>query len=112
MAALVALVAAGGLVAFFGSIAPYQRELALSGLASSVVWLAASVIGACGTIAALMLTTVGLLEHLEIQRLPHGFSFTCVSLSRRQSCDRAGRGDTLDHRLSNLEWWRYVGKGK
>ena len=44
-------------------------------LTNAVFWLAASMIGACGTIAALMLTTVGLLEHLETERLTPRFLF-------------------------------------
>jgi hypothetical protein len=75
IAAILALLLAGGLVILFGSISPLQRDRALVGLADSVVWLAASVIGACGTIAALMLTTVGLMEHLETQRLTPRFLF-------------------------------------
>jgi hypothetical protein len=74
-AAVVALLLAAGLIALFGTIAPYQRDRALTGLSGSVVWLAASVIGSCGTIAALMLTTVGLLEFLETQRLTPRFLF-------------------------------------
>jgi hypothetical protein len=75
IAAILALLLAAGLVIFFGSISPLQRDRALTGLVSSVVWLAASVIGSCSTIAALMLTTVGLMEHLETQRLTPRFLF-------------------------------------
>ena len=75
VAALLALLLGGGLIALFDTISPYQRDRALTALSGSVVWLAASVIGACGTIAALMLTTVGLLEHLDTQRLTPRFLF-------------------------------------
>jgi hypothetical protein len=75
VAAVVALLLAGGLIGLFGSIASYQRDNVFAGLAGSVVWLAASVIGACGTIAALMLTTVGLIEYLDTRRLTPRFLF-------------------------------------
>jgi hypothetical protein len=74
-AAAVALLVAGGLLAVFGGVSPYARPDVLAGLTESVFWLAAALIGACGTIAALMLTTVGLLEHLETRRLTGRFLF-------------------------------------
>jgi hypothetical protein len=74
-AALVALLLGGGLLAAFGGVSPYARPSVLSGLTETVFWLAASIIGVCGTIAALMLTTVGLLEHLETDRLTPRFLF-------------------------------------
>jgi hypothetical protein len=74
-AALVALIVGGGLIAAFGGVSSYDRRDVLSDLINTVYWLAASTIGACGTIAALMLTTVGLLEHLETQRLTGRFLF-------------------------------------
>jgi len=74
-AAAVALLLAGGLLATFARVSPYARPVALAGLAESITWLAAALIGACGTIAALMLTTVGLLEHLETRRLTGRFLF-------------------------------------
>ena len=75
LAATFALILAGGLIAVFGDVAPYERRVVLAGLTDTVYWLAASTIGACGTIAALMLTTVGLLEHLETRRLTAHFLF-------------------------------------
>jgi hypothetical protein len=74
-AAVVALLLAGGLLATFGRVSPYAKPVALDHLTESVFWLAAALIGACGTIAALMLTTVGLLEHLETRRLTTRFLF-------------------------------------
>jgi hypothetical protein len=74
-AAAVALVLAGGLLAAFEGVSPYARSVVLARLTTSVFWLAAALIGACGTIAALMLTTVGLLEHLETRRLTGRFLF-------------------------------------
>ncbi len=74
-AAAVALTLAGGLLAVFDGVSPYARPVVLAGLTESVFWLAAALIGACGTIAALMLTTVGLLEHLETRRLTGRFLF-------------------------------------
>jgi hypothetical protein len=75
VAALLALLLAGGLLAAFGRVSPYERPEVLARLSEAVFWLAASTIGACGTIAALMLTTVGLLEHLETERLTPRFLF-------------------------------------
>jgi hypothetical protein len=61
VAAALALAAGGGLIAAFVVLLPYARPVALAGLTDTVFWHAGSTIGACGTIAALMLTTVGLL---------------------------------------------------
>jgi hypothetical protein len=74
-AALLALMVGGGLIAAFGGVSPYARPDVLANLSSTVYWLAASTIGACSTIAALMLTTVGLMEHLDTQRLTGRFLF-------------------------------------
>jgi hypothetical protein len=74
-AAILALLLAGGLLAIFGGVSPYARPVVLAGLSESVFWLAAALIGACGTISALMLTTVGLMEHLETRRLTARFLF-------------------------------------
>jgi hypothetical protein len=74
-AAALALLVAGGLLAAFGGVSPYARPEVLAELTESVFWLAAALIGACGTIAALMLTTIGLLEHLETHRLTARFLF-------------------------------------
>jgi hypothetical protein len=75
VAGVLALVLGGGLIAVFDGISPYERTVGLEGLTSTVLWLAASLIGSCSTIAALMLTTVGLLEHLETDRLTPRFLF-------------------------------------
>jgi hypothetical protein len=75
IAGVLALLLGGGLIAIFDGISPYERTVALDGLTSTVLWLAASLIGSCSTIAALMLTTVGLLEHLETDRLTPRFLF-------------------------------------
>jgi hypothetical protein len=75
IAGALALMLGGGLIAVFDGISPYERTVALAGLTSTVLWLAASLIGSCSTIAALMLTTVGLLEHLETDRLTPRFLF-------------------------------------
>ena len=75
IAAVLALLLGGGLLAVFGRVSPYDRPEVLDSLTNAVFWLAASMIGACGTIAALMLTTVGLLEHLETERLTPRFLF-------------------------------------
>src|SRR5262245_34329556 len=57
------------LIAGFGSVSPFERPVALASLTGSVYWICAAIIGACGTIAALMLTTVSLLERLETRRM-------------------------------------------
>jgi hypothetical protein len=71
----IALLLGGGLLIVFGRVSTYERPEVLDSLSNTVFWLAASMIGACGTIAALMLTTVGLMEHLETQRLTPRFLF-------------------------------------
>src|SRR4051812_3814563 len=74
-AAVLALVLGGGLLVVFGGVSAHDRPMVLQGLTNSVYWLASSIIGACGTIAALVLTTVGLLERLETRRLSPRFLF-------------------------------------
>jgi MFS family permease len=70
---LVAAVLSAGAVALlivaFDSVSAFERPIALASLTSSVLWISAAFIGACGTIAALMLTTVSLLERLETRRM-------------------------------------------
>ena len=75
IAAVVALLLGGGLLVVFGRVSPYERPEVLRSLTTTAFWLAASMIGACSTIAALMLTTVGLMEHLETERLTPRFIF-------------------------------------
>ena len=74
-AAVLALILGGGLLVVFDGVAAYDRPMVLKGLVNSVFWLASSMIGACGTIAALVLTTVGLLERLETRQLSPRFLF-------------------------------------
>jgi MFS family permease len=57
------------LIVAFDSVSAFERPVALASLASSILWIAAALIGSCATIAALMLTTVSLLEHLETKRM-------------------------------------------
>ena len=57
------------LIAGFASVSPFERPVALASLTDSVYWICAAVIGSCGTIAALMLTTVSLLGRLETRRV-------------------------------------------
>jgi MFS family permease len=70
---LIAAVLSTGVVALlivaFESVSPFERPVALASLSSSVLWIAAALIGAGSTIAALMLTTVSLLERLETERM-------------------------------------------
>ena len=68
-----AVVAAGVVVlllAAFGSVSPYERPVVLASLSGSVVWIAAALIGAASTVAALTLATVSLLDRLETRRMP------------------------------------------
>ena len=58
------------LIVGFDNVSAYERPVALASLTTSILWIAAALIGACGTIAALMLTAVSLLERLEMRRLP------------------------------------------
>jgi hypothetical protein len=58
------------LIVAFESVSAFERPVALANLTSSVYWIAAALIGSCGTIAALMLTTISLLERLETRRMP------------------------------------------
>src|SRR5215211_4852534 len=70
---LVAAVLSAGAVVIllvaFESVSAYERPVALASLSGSVLWIAAALIGSCSTIAALMLTTVSLLERLETRRM-------------------------------------------
>jgi hypothetical protein len=58
------------LIVAFDSVSAFERPVALANLTTSVLWIAAALIGACGTIAALMLTTVSLLDRLETRQMP------------------------------------------
>ena len=58
------------LIVAFDSVSAFERPVALASLTTSILWIAAALIGACGTIAALMLTAVSLLDRLETRRLP------------------------------------------
>jgi hypothetical protein len=75
LAAVVALFLGGGLLVVFGCVSPYERPEVLASLTNTVFWLAASMIRACCTVPTLMLTTVGLLEHLETKLLTPRFLF-------------------------------------
>jgi MFS family permease len=57
------------LIVAFDSVSAFERPVALASLASSILWIAAALIGSCATIAALMLATVSLLERLETKRM-------------------------------------------
>jgi len=74
-AACLSLVLVIALVALFDGVSTNARPAVLGGLSNTVFWLAASVIGSCGTVAALMLTALGLLEHLETRRMTGRFLF-------------------------------------
>jgi MFS family permease len=69
IAAVLSAGAVALLIVAFESVSAFERPIALASLTSSVLWIAAALLGACGTIAALMLTTVSLLERLETRRM-------------------------------------------
>lgn len=75
VAAGLAVGAALLLLAGFASVSPTERPVALESLTNSIVWIAAALIGACSTIAALMLTTLSLMEQLETRRMGPSFVF-------------------------------------
>jgi hypothetical protein len=68
-AALLSAGAVAILIIAFESVSAFERPVALASLSGSVLWIAAAIIGSCSTIAALMLTTVSLLERLETRRM-------------------------------------------
>lgn len=73
-----AVLAAGAVVVLilaFASVSPFERSVVLQSLTGTVYWIAAAFIGACSTIAALMLTTVSLMEHLDTRRMGPRFLF-------------------------------------
>lgn len=74
-AAALTLLLVAGLLVVFGRVSSHDRPAVFNALVTTVYWLGASLIGACSTIVVLMLTTVGLLEHLETHRLAPRFLF-------------------------------------
>ena len=58
------------LIVAFARVSAYERPVVVASLSDSVLWIAAALIGACSTIAALMLTTISLLDRLETRRMP------------------------------------------
>jgi len=69
VAAVLTLLGLVVLATAFASVAPSERRVALASLSTTIFWMSAAMIGACGTIAALMLTTVSLMEHLDTRRM-------------------------------------------
>ena len=74
-AAILSATAVGILIIAFDSVSAFERPAALESLTGSLYWIAAALIGSCGTIAALMLTTVSLMEHLDTRRMGPRFLF-------------------------------------
>jgi hypothetical protein len=74
-AGVVVLVLAAGILALFGAVSEASRADVLEGLNDSVFWLAGATISACATIAALMLTTLTLMPHLETRQLTPRFLY-------------------------------------
>jgi hypothetical protein len=75
VAGLVTLALAGGILALFGEVSAASRATVLEGLNASLFWLAGAMIGACATVAALMLTTLTLMPHLDTRRLTPRFLY-------------------------------------
>ena len=69
VAAVLATAAVAVLIAGVDSVSAYERPVVVASLSGSVVWIAAAVIGSCSTIAALMLTTISLLDRLETRHM-------------------------------------------
>jgi len=63
------------LIVGFESVSAFERPVALQSLSNSVLWIAAALIGSSSTIAALMLTTVSLLERLERRQMQRRLLF-------------------------------------
>jgi hypothetical protein len=74
-AGLVVLALAAGILTLFTEVAAASRATALEGLNDSLFWLAGAMLGACATIAALMLTTLTLMPHLETRQLTPRFLY-------------------------------------
>ncbi len=75
IAGALSLVVIVGLLYLFDNVSPHARAPVLEGLTNSIFWLASAMIGSCATIAALMLTTLTLMEHLETHRMGPRFLF-------------------------------------
>jgi hypothetical protein len=52
VAALLSVLAVAILIVALGSVSTFERPVALASLTTSVLWIAAALIGTCGTIAA------------------------------------------------------------
>ena len=74
-AGLGGLAVAAGILMLFGEVSEASRATVLEGLNDSLFWLAGAMIGACTTIAALMLTALTLMPHLETRRLTPRFLY-------------------------------------
>jgi MFS family permease len=70
VAAVLSAAAVAVLIVAFENVSAFERPVALASLTSSVLWIAAALIGSCSTIAALMLTTISLLGRLETKQMP------------------------------------------
>lgn len=75
VAAGVTLLLVAGLLLAFGRVSAHDRPAVFEALVTTVYWLSSGLIGACSTIVVLMLTTLGLLEHLDTNRLTARFLF-------------------------------------
>jgi hypothetical protein len=62
LAAILSAAATAILIASFSSVSVLERRLVVASMIDGVHWLASAAIGACATIAALTLTTLGLLD--------------------------------------------------
>lgn len=65
LAAVLSAAASAALVASFSTVSVFERRVVVASMIDGVHWLASAAVGACATIAALMLTTLGLLDLFE-----------------------------------------------
>ncbi len=69
LAAVLSTATVALLIIAFARVSSYERQVVTAALSSSVLWISAALIGSCSTIAALTLSTIGLLGLLEIRRM-------------------------------------------
>jgi hypothetical protein len=69
VAAGLVVVAVALLIVAFESVSSFERPQVLASMIDTIYWMAGGFIGACGTIAALTLTTLSLMEQLDTRRM-------------------------------------------
>lgn len=73
VAAGTAAAAAAALLIGVNSVSSFEQVAAVAAMIGGVQWIASASIATCGTIAALSLTTLGLLDRLETRRVTPRF---------------------------------------